>query len=641
MIEALATGARALVVLASAHLIGTCLFLLRAGPAEPSGLRHWNRALVLSLPFAATILLLSLAVSLVAQAAQITGDIDAALSFAMLRTLAVDTWYGQLWLARVALAGTVLLLALIAATISIGLRPLKLAILMTAMTIAAAAPLSGHASGTENAALLVPLHIVHILALSAWLGGLPAWIALSSHAALAADEASARYAVNAMHGFSILAMICVSLIVLSGVALGWEFIDTEGELLGTRYGLLLCGKLLLLAAVLFIANRLRRFLLPQLERNAEAGGFRTGVRHVRIELLLGGCVLALGAALAQTTPAVHDQAVWMLPFRLSFEATWIEPVSRRAIVLGAGLCVLALGLAFRVSRSGSALGFGMLLATAGAATATWGLSVPAYPDTFRRSPVPYLSVSIAQGLATFETYCTNCHGGGGLGDGALARALPKPPANLSEPHTALHTAGDMYWWFSNGIPDSQMPGFAEVLDEEQRWDLVNFLSAFSQGFEGRVLQAQVLPEQPWLGAPNFYFESEDGTRAELKDFRRLKPVLVAFEDAQEPRSSRRIGELRAALTHSGAAILVEPSSADVWQAYQLLTRTLADRGRDDSLGMSRRHAEFLIDRFGYVRTRWIPSDEVAGWDRPPDLTAQLGLLKREPEILPPPDLHLH
>ena len=296
----------------------------------------------------------------------------------------------------------------------------------------------------------------------------------------------------------------------------------------------------------------------------------------------------------------------------------------------------------------------------GMATALWSLSVPAYPDTYRRSTVPYLTVSIFEGKQHFERLCTACHGPGGLGDGPVAKGLPKPPANLSEPHTALHTAGDMYWWLKYGIQPSGMPGFADVLSDEDRWDVINFLRAFSQGFQARVLSPSIVPERPWLGAPNFYLNDNDDKARELKDFREQSNVLLVFPDPDRESSLARVRELRGDLDRmrtnglivlvissvldkavSGPATIVRGGANEIRQSYELLSRTLVNRGDGRSLGMSRRHMEFLIDRFGYIRARWIADEESDGWSPTDRLLQQVNELDAEPKILAPPDNHIH
>jgi copper resistance protein D len=52
------------------------------------------------------------------------------------------------------------------------------------------------------------------------------------------------------------------------------------------------------------------------------------------------------------------------------------------------------------------------------------------------------------------------------------------------------------------------------------------------------------------------------------------------------------------------------------------------------------HLEFLIDRHGYLRGRWIP-DEGVGWGDPEQLLTAIDVLLKEKRTVPPPDLHVH
>jgi len=638
VIEAYAAGARALAVLASAHLIGITLFLLRAGPLPAAKrLQAWDRGLRRTLPFAAMLLCIALLAVLHAQAC---GVASAWASPDLMAQLARETAYGRWWCLRALGAMVVLLVACAAAASPAALRVAALvATSLAAATTTLLAPLTGHAAGMEQARLLVPLHMAHLLALSAWLGALPAWIGLARRAAREPDAQARDFAAHALDRFSRLALLCMAVIVGTGVVLALQFVDDQGDLLGTRYGLLLCAKLVVLVFVLRIADGVRRRVLPQLRTPETANVFDVGATSVRLEWWIALGLLGLGAGLAQTVPAIHDQPSWWLPVRLSFDAGWADPATRIAIWLGAALSLFAAALIVPMRRSRSLRVAVPMIGVAGLATALWGLSVKALPDTFLRPPVPYLSLSVDQGRQAFEANCTACHGAGGLGDGALARTMRKPPANLSEPHTALHTPGDMYGWFTHGMPAGPMPGFAGVLDDEQRWDLVNFLRVFSQGFQARVLGPRIVPGKPWLGAPDFYYETSDGGSAQLKDLRGLSSALIVFAVAQDPLSIARLEALRHQADTSFK--LIAPQREDVWQAYQFLTRTLPDRGSGDRIGMPRRHVEFLIDRFGYIRARWIPSDEAAPWATTFDVKAEVAWLASEPQILPPPDLHLH
>jgi copper resistance protein D len=648
--------------LSLAWLIGGAAFLLLSCPTSDPILRAWRNRASRSFLWALSIWVVAFVLGLVAQTAA-TANLPferLVLEPEWLKSFALHTRYGRIALLRLSLLPFLLVPALVLVKAKLPRSESAGAglLLVLAMIVAAAGPLAGHAAGNELAPRLLPF-IIHTVAVSAWIGGLPAWIGLVLTVGAYPNAARCVYTTVALNRFSRLATICVVATVVSGVALGAGFVDTQGDLLGTRYGLLICGKLVVLLGILVIANHVRQVFLPALT-TVSSQRYAAAARWVSLELGLATVVLGLAGMLSQTTPATHEQPYWWLPFRFSIDATW--PVWPTPLLVIGGAAVAALS-AVQLLRSRTAMARRAAVVAAGLAgmgTALWSLSVPAFPDTYRRSTVPYLTVSIFEGKKHFERQCTACHGLGGLGDGPAAKGLPKQPANLSEPHTALHTAGDMYWWLEYGIQPSGMPGFADVLSDEDRWDVINFLRAFSQGFQARVLSPSIVPERPWLGAPNFYLDGNDDKARELKDFRAQSDVLLVFPDLGQEVSLARLRELSRDLDSmrtnglmvlvissiidtgvSGSATIVRSGANEIRESYELLSRTLVNRGDGRSLGMKRSHVEFLIDRFGYIRGRWIVDEESEGWSPTERLLQQIRKLNAEPKILPPPDNHIH
>ena len=92
---------------------------------------------------------------------------------------------------------------------------------------------------------------------------------------------------------------------------------------------------------------------------------------------------------------------------------------------------------------------------------------------------------------------------------------------------------------------------------------------------------------------------------------------------------------------SGSATIVRNGADEIRESYDLLSRTLVNRGDGRSLGMKRSHMEFLIDRFGYIRGRWIADEETNGWSPTDRLLKQVDKLNAEAQLLPPPDDHVH
>lgn len=644
--EILSAAARFISVAAAAGILGGAVFFYACA-----------RGKTLAPRLARCLLVLAVSVCLAhggLLAAQFQAVIDAGTGGMGWREFVMDTHVGRVWLWRSGAALSLLAVSLV----PVGGRGKVACAAVLAALYLGLGPWGGHASGAADLAWVLSLNVVHVLAVSAWFGALPAW--LWSVGAYARGQGDGHALAQTLARFSRLAMVLMAVIVTTGVWLADLYIDDEGDLLGTRYGWLVVAKALLLVAALYFANRLRREFLPALKASAPGlDAARAARRHVGAELALAGLVLGCAAWLAQTTPALHEpQPQWWLPFRWSFDATWAEPSLRGWIVAGAALVVAAVcAMAMKPLRQFRLIAAACLGLT-GAVTLAWALAVEAYPGTFVRAQVPYLTLSVAHGRSLYEAQCTSCHGPGGLGDGPLAASMPRPPANLSEPHTALHTAGDMFWWLTHGIPQSGMPPFESVMTPEDRWDTINFMRAFSQGFESRILGPRVVPGQAWLGAINFYIEGSEGP-GELKGYRESDNVLLVFlGDPSAAARAQALGDAHAELRSRRTQVIAVPTGGidlsmplpypvireggdDLWAAYQLLTRTVANRGAPDRVGMEWTHAEFLIDRFGYVRARWIANEDPAGWNDLATLHGSLDFLNTEPQLKPFPDDHIH
>ena len=91
------------------------------------------------------------------------------------------------------------------------------------------------------------------------------------------------------------------------------------------------------------------------------------------------------------------------------------------------------------------------------------------------NPIPSNDESLGRGAELYATNCISCHGDDGLGDGPAASALNPPPAPLA--HTSQAMGDDYLFWriSEGGIPfNTSMPPW-KVLDEQARWDLINYM----------------------------------------------------------------------------------------------------------------------------------------------------------------------
>jgi len=93
------------------------------------------------------------------------------------------------------------------------------------------------------------------------------------------------------------------------------------------------------------------------------------------------------------------------------------------------------------------------------------------------NPVPGDATSVAYGKVIYIRECLTCHGAAGHGDGMVARALARRPADFSNGRLAQQTDGALFWKISVG--HNPMPAWRALLSETDRWHAVNYLRTFT------------------------------------------------------------------------------------------------------------------------------------------------------------------
>jgi putative copper resistance protein D len=207
-----------------------------------------------------------------------------------------DTRFGLVWCGRLALAVLLGLLMLLPA-----LRYLQIA---AAIALAALPALVGHAGATPGTAGDVHLvsDMVHLLAGSAWLGGLPAFVLLLWQARHTAQPVWYDFATRATRRFSVVGILSVSALLASGLINSWNLLSGPHDLLVTDYGRLVAFKIGLFAAMVAIASVNRFYLTP---RFSKPPAQRALQRNSVAEICLGLCVLLFVGMLGTLPPAAH------------------------------------------------------------------------------------------------------------------------------------------------------------------------------------------------------------------------------------------------------------------------------------------------------------------------------------------------
>lgn len=89
--------------------------------------------------------------------------------------------------------------------------------------------------------------------------------------------------------------------------------------------------------------------------------------------------------------------------------------------------------------------------------------------------------ALEAGKALYDGKCASCHGESGDGKGPGGTGLQPPPADFTDA-ALMQAASDqqLFWILSEGSQGTAMPGWKDLLSEEQRWQVVNYLRTFAQ-----------------------------------------------------------------------------------------------------------------------------------------------------------------
>jgi mono/diheme cytochrome c family protein len=315
-------------------------------------------------------------------------------------------------------------------------------------------------------------------------------------------------------------------------------------------------------------------------------GRRRLQRSIAAETVVGLCVILAAGVLLTLPPAMHQQPDWPFAYQFSL-ATQVDPDLRNETLLGATQAIGAFALICLACAWRRARWFAVTLA---AVLAWWSaphlglLLVPAYPTSFYHSTSGFTAASIAHGAELFASNCTGCHGAEGRGDGPQAKDLRIPPADLTAAHLFDHSDGEMFWWLTHGIdgPDGAlaMPAFGDQLDEDERWNLIDYVRAHNAGL---AMAASGRWPHP-IRAPDMTVAAE-GADVALSSLRGQLLRIVAMRGGNDDPP---------ALPSEGLAIRTLPvrPGSDAWTAYAIVAGTTPDQLAGTA---------FLVDSGGWLR----------------------------------------
>ena len=268
----------------------------------------------------------------------------------------------------------VVVLAVVVAAASRTVRSLNGVALTLVLAIATLVPppLTGHSASAENHDIATSSLLVHVVAVTLWVGGLLALLLYGRTGDQASERIGNRSGTSTLRAasgrYSQLALWCFVAAGVSGVLNSWVRLSQLADLWQTRYGWLLVGKLVALVVLGVFGFRHRRHTLSLLDQGRPRAFGRLAVG----EVLVMAATFGLAVALSRTPPPVPEDESTLTganaligyevpPFEPGNLLTLWRPDSISLLAATLGITLYILGLR-RLRRSGIPWSFGHTIA---------------------------------------------------------------------------------------------------------------------------------------------------------------------------------------------------------------------------------------------------------------------------------------
>jgi putative copper resistance protein D len=180
-------------------------------------------------------------------------------------------------------------------------------VLAAALCLTASIAWTGHAASTPRGLGYIHLtfDVLHLCAASAWVGGLLPLVLLLHAGKRDRSLAQPPLELEAARRFSVLGIISVATLIISGTVNAWILVGSFRGLILTEYGVILMVKLAAFAIMLAFAAANRLYLTPRLASPTGSGALRWLTRNTMVEIALGLLIFAIVGVLGTLHPAAH------------------------------------------------------------------------------------------------------------------------------------------------------------------------------------------------------------------------------------------------------------------------------------------------------------------------------------------------
>jgi mono/diheme cytochrome c family protein len=102
-----------------------------------------------------------------------------------------------------------------------------------------------------------------------------------------------------------------------------------------------------------------------------------------------------------------------------------------------------------------------------------------------KNPYPATPEALSAGAELYTKHCRSCHGQDGDGKGEKASELSVAPGDFTDRSKMdPESDGELYWQITKGR--RPMPSFADKLNAQQRWQLVDYIRTFTEPMSTRA-----------------------------------------------------------------------------------------------------------------------------------------------------------
>ncbi|MDQ8041836.1 bifunctional copper resistance protein CopD/cytochrome c oxidase assembly protein [Cellulosimicrobium sp. XJ-DQ-B-000] len=205
----------------------------------------------------------------------------------------------------------------------LGVRTVNRVAVALVLALAALLPvaLGGHAAGADEHRNAVNSLLVHLVAVTVWVGGLAGLALLRPRVGTALPTVVARY--------SVVAAWCFAGAAFSGIVNASLRLESPADLVTSTYGLLLTVKVVALVALGLAGWAQRRRIIPRL---AAPDGGRAFARLAVGEILVMAVTFGASVALSRSSPPVPQEPVTYDPRHALLGFPYPEPVSARTML---------------------------------------------------------------------------------------------------------------------------------------------------------------------------------------------------------------------------------------------------------------------------------------------------------------------